>query len=192
MNSPSSTYPEFLNSPDGTEPRTMPPQLSPLRSRQYPAQSESSECTDNRMPPFLTCPSYRFASYSGMPMPTRAPEMTPTAPPTPAPAKAAVIGPTAIKGLRPGIASAPIPISHPKAPPRTIPVPAPADAPSGALVFFFVAKVARSRAFRKQHRDIGVPKSTGFQFVHSDFHAGERRMNAKYCRTLLCQDRIPL
>ena len=52
----------------------------------------------------------------------------------PAPAMAARIGPAAMNGPRPGIASEPIPASQPRAPPRTAPVTAPVVAPSGALL----------------------------------------------------------
>ena len=50
----------------------------------------------------------------------------------PAPARAAMIGPAAMNGPRPGIASAPMPASHPRVPPTTAPEPAPVAAPSGA------------------------------------------------------------
>ena len=46
-------------------------------AREFPSpffvQSELSEWTDSRMPPFWTLPSYRLASYSGMPRPISAP-----------------------------------------------------------------------------------------------------------------------
>src|ERR1700730_10558712 len=42
--------------------------------------SDVSQCTDSRTPPFLTRPSYRLASYSGIPIPTSAPTNPPTAP----------------------------------------------------------------------------------------------------------------
>src|SRR5262245_6613054 len=58
-----------------------------------------------------------------MPIPTRAPTRPPTVPPTPARARAATIGPAAIKGPIPGIAIAPIPASQPNAPPTRAPVP---------------------------------------------------------------------
>lgn len=44
-------------------------------------RSGVSQCTDNNTPPFLTRPSYRFASYSGIPMLTSVPTNPPTAPP---------------------------------------------------------------------------------------------------------------
>src|SRR5262245_35841253 len=47
-----------------------------------------------------------------------------------------MIGPAAMKGPRPGIASAPSPASRPSVPPTTPPVAAPTSAPSGALVCF--------------------------------------------------------
>src|SRR5262245_6919919 len=72
-------------------------------------------------------------------MPTSAPVIPPTAAPTAAPLSAAMIGPAAMNGPTPGIASAPIPASHPKTPPTAPPVPAPVAAPSGALVFFSCA-----------------------------------------------------
>ena len=103
-------------------------------------QSELSQCTERRIPPFLTRPSYRFASYSGMPRPTSAPSNPPTVPTTPTPASAVIIGPAAINGPKPGIARAPIPANQPNAPPTTTPVPAPVAVPSGALVCFSCAK----------------------------------------------------
>src|SRR5277367_4110898 len=54
--------------------------------------SDVSQCTDNRIPPALMCPSYRLASYSGIPIPTSAPITPPTAPPTPSPASADTMG----------------------------------------------------------------------------------------------------
>src|SRR5215831_687353 len=81
------------------------------------------------MPPFLILPSYRFASYSGIPTTIRLTAIPPTTPPAPTPARAARIGPAAIKGPIPGTAIAPIPASQPKTPPITAPVPAPAEAP---------------------------------------------------------------
>ena len=50
-----------------------------------------------------------------------------------------MIGPAAMNGPRPGMASAPMPTSQPSVPPTTAPVPAPAAAPSGALVCFSCA-----------------------------------------------------
>lgn len=55
--------------------------------------SDVSQCTDRRIPPFCSRPSYLFASNSGIPMPIRAPVTPPTAPPTPSPASPAMIGP---------------------------------------------------------------------------------------------------
>src|SRR5271169_1254995 len=92
------------------------------------------------MLPFLTFPSYRLASYSGMPSPTRAPVTPPTAPPTAAPLSAAMMGPAAMNGPTPGMANAPIPASQPSAPPKTPPVTPPVVAPSGALVCCSCAK----------------------------------------------------
>src|SRR5262245_2092135 len=74
-------------------------------------------------------------------MPTRAPVRPPTAPPTAAPESAAMIGPAAMSGPRPGMARAPMPASQPSAPPTTGPVPAPVAAPSGALVWLEMAKL---------------------------------------------------
>src|SRR5579862_509479 len=91
-----------------------------------------------RIPPLLTRPSYRLASYSGMPIPIRAPARPPTTPPTPRPARPAMIGPAAMNGPRPGITRAPTPISTPRPPPKTAPVLAPVVAPSGAFVAFSV------------------------------------------------------
>ena len=56
--------------------------------------------------------------------------------PTPAPAKAAIIGPAARNGPTPGIAIVPTPASQPSTPPTTAPEPAPVAAPSGAFVPF--------------------------------------------------------
>ena len=44
--------------------------------------SEVSQWTDSKIPPSFTRPSYRFASYSGIPNPMSAPVKPPTAPPT--------------------------------------------------------------------------------------------------------------
>ena len=55
------------------------------------------------------------------PVPTRAPTSPPRAPPTPRPASADMIGPAAINGPRPGIASAPIPTKSPSVPPMAAP-----------------------------------------------------------------------
>src|SRR5262245_61951429 len=88
------------------------------------------------MPPFLILPSHRCPPYSGTPTPISLPAIPPTTPPAPTPARAARIGPAAIKGPIPGTAIAPIPANQPKTPPITAPVPAPAEAPSGAFVAF--------------------------------------------------------
>ena len=78
------------------------------------------------------------------------------------------MGPAAIKGPTPGIASAPIPASTPKVPPITPPVVTPAVVPSGALVSLtcansFVLLVSGSRTemspTRKACRDQGVNRS---------------------------------
>src|SRR4029450_8411103 len=69
-----------------------------------------------------------------MPAPTSAPLSPPTAAPTAAPLRAAMIGPAAMKGPRPGIARAPMPASQPSAPPTTAPALPPVVAPSGALL----------------------------------------------------------
>src|SRR5689334_22917625 len=51
-----------------------------------------------------------------------------------------MIGPAAMKGPKPGIASAPMSASHPNVPPTTPPAVAPVAVPSGAFVFFSAAK----------------------------------------------------
>jgi hypothetical protein len=51
----------------------------------------------------------------------RRPDQAACCPPTPKPAKPAIIGPAAIKGPTPGMASAPIPASTSRAPPMTPP-----------------------------------------------------------------------
>jgi hypothetical protein len=101
--------------------------------------ADVSQWTDSRVPPFLTRPSYLLASYSGIPMPTKAPTMPPTAPPTPRPARPAIMGPAAINGPTPGIARAPTPASTPSVPPIKPPVVTPAAVPSGAFVSFTCA-----------------------------------------------------
>src|SRR5580704_3492233 len=116
---------------------------APPFSRIFFARSRSllsSVWMDNRMLPSLTLPSYRFASYSGMPIPISAPVRPPAAAPPAAPAKAAMIGPAAMKTPSPGIAKAPIPTIQPSAPPRTAPLAPPVAAPSGALVCCSCAK----------------------------------------------------
>src|SRR5262249_37217220 len=60
--------------------------------------------------------------------------------PTAAPLSAAMIGPAAMNGPRPGIARVPMPASHPRTPPRTPPDTAPVVAPSGAFVCCSCAK----------------------------------------------------
>ena len=50
--------------------------------------------------------------------------------------RSSFIGPAAISGPTPGMASAPMPTSQPSVPPSSPPAPAPAVAPSGAFVFF--------------------------------------------------------
>src|SRR4051794_17708859 len=64
----------------------------------------------------------------------------PRAPPAPTPARAPIIGPAAMNGPRPGMASAPMPASQPRVPPTTAPLVAPVAVPSGAFVFFSAAK----------------------------------------------------
>jgi hypothetical protein len=65
-----------------------------------------------------------------------APVVPPIAPPAPMPASVATMGPAAMNGPTPGIASMPMPASHPNAPPITAPVPPPATAPSADFVPF--------------------------------------------------------
>src|ERR1700730_214940 len=94
----------------------------------------SSVWTEMSTLPLRILPSYCLASYSGIPRPTSVPVRPPAAAPTAAPARAAIIGPAAMNGPTPGIASAPIPTSHPNPPPSKPPAPAPVAAPSGAFV----------------------------------------------------------
>src|SRR5664279_2162329 len=75
-----------------------------------------------------------------MPRPMSPPAMPPTAAPMATPLNAATIGPAAINGPTPGMASAPIPAIQPNAPTTAPPVTAPVTAPSGALVCFSCAK----------------------------------------------------
>jgi hypothetical protein len=97
-----------------------------------------------------------------MPIPTKAPTNPLTAPPTPNPAKAAMMGPAAMNGPTPGIASAPIPASKPIAPRTTPPVVTPVVVPSGALVFFscansFQGKPGETRGNQGQPACFPVP-----------------------------------
>src|SRR5580700_6739338 len=85
----------------------------------------------------------------------------PTAPPTPNPARPAMIGPAAMKGPTPGIANIPTPASRPSAPPRTAPAPAPAAAPSGALVAFSVA-IGREPRFSGSRAEISEGENPDF------------------------------
>ena len=94
----------------------------------------SSTETATRYPPFLMRSSYAFASYSGIPRPTRPPTTPPAVAPAAAPLSAAIMGPAAINGPKPGIANAPIPASNPTVPPMAPPLTAPVVAPSGAFV----------------------------------------------------------
>src|SRR6185436_2054885 len=75
-----------------------------------------------------------------MPIPMRAPVIPPTLAPTAAPPRAAMIGPAAMNGPTPGMASEPIPASQPSVPPSNPPRPAPVAVPSGALVLCSWAK----------------------------------------------------
>ena len=87
--------------------------------------SLSSTWTAMRYPPFLMRSSYTFASYSGIPRPTRPPTTPPAVAPAAAPLRAAIMGPAAIKGPKPGIASAPTPASRPTVAPTAPPPMAP-------------------------------------------------------------------
>src|ERR1700741_4149171 len=91
--------------------------------------------------------------------------MRPTAPPTPAPASAATIGPAAIKGPTPGMARAPIPTSHPSAPPNTAPELAPAAITSGALLDFTVFSSFRAEVFRKEDGNILMAETPLLELV---------------------------
>jgi hypothetical protein len=83
---------------------------------------------------FLKLLLVRLASISGMPNPIRPPTMPPVVAPMAAPLKAAMIGPAAMKGPTPGIASAPIPASKPSTTPGGSTRGGAVVAPSGALV----------------------------------------------------------
>lgn len=62
--------------------------------------------------------SYSLASYSQKLNPISPPVVPPAAPAMAAPLNAAIIGPAAMNGPRPGMAKAPIPATQPKAPPN--------------------------------------------------------------------------
>ncbi len=87
------------------------------RSMAFEISSDVSQCIESNVPPSFTAPSKRLASYSGIPIPTSAPTTPPTVPPTPTPARAPMIGPAAINGPTPEMASAPIPAKRPNVPP---------------------------------------------------------------------------
>src|SRR4029453_13421207 len=111
---------------------------------------------DSRTLPSFTRPSYRLASYSGMPMPTRAPTRPPTAPPTPRPASAPMIGPAAMNGPTPGIASAPMPPNKPSRAPER---PAGGDARRRTfrrLRLLLVREILRALVVGHEHRDVSV------------------------------------
>src|SRR5581483_8918902 len=50
-----------------------------------------------------------------------------------------------------------------------------------SLGVLFVRELLRADVFRKQHRDIGVPKSGSLQFIYGIFHLTPRRINSKNC-----------
>ena len=131
------------------------------------AHFESSQCTDSRRWPFRRRPSvqFRFGTRES-PRPTSAPINPPAAPAAPIPARAATIGPAAMNGPMPGMASTPMPINHPSTPPTTAPAAAPVVAPSGRLAMRFVREVFRPRRFRHQHRHITVAEAGRAQVVH--------------------------
>ena len=121
--------------------------------------SELSQCTERRIPPSLTRPLYRFASYSGMPKPTRAPTKPPTAPPTPSPASAPMIGPAAISGPTPGIAKAPMPAKQAQCSPDGPANPYAGSSSFGRLCVLFGCKVLRpwSSAMRTETSSFEKP-----------------------------------
>ena len=106
-----------------------------------------------------------------------APVNPPTAPPTPIPAKAAMMGPAAINGPTPGIASEPMPASKPRVPPRSAPAPAPAAAPSGAFVAFSAPMSFEPESFRKKNRNIGDWEAGPREQIRGPFHTLSRRVN---------------
>ena len=80
------------------------------------------------LPPPIS-PWYLIASNAGILMPMIDLVNPPATAPTPAPAKVAMMGPAAISGPTPGIASIPRAIRQLRVPPRTMPLPPPTAAP---------------------------------------------------------------
>ena len=76
-----------------------------------------------------------------------------------------MIGPAAMNGPTPGIASAPMPASSPSVPPMAPPAAAPVVVPSGALVCFSCAKVPGALIVGQQHRDIGVREAVDHERI---------------------------
>ena len=131
-------------------------------------------------------PSYRLASYSGIPMPASAPMRPPSAPIAPAPASAATIGPAAINGPSPGIASAPMPVSQPRTPPAMPPAATPVVAPSGALVFFSCAK-SLVPSFSGKSTEMSVLRKPALRRCSTASSTAARlEINAKRRRILSC------
>ena len=125
--------------------------------------------------------------------------MPPTTPPAPTPARAARIGPAAIKGPIPGTAMAPTPASHPKTPPITAPVPAPAEAPSGEprniALDFLRTGTLRWTAFKYRSDTNSIHRS--FVAVNPKLLAGNRkffthRCGEKSARPSRCSERLHL
>ena len=112
-------------------------------------------------------------------MPTSAPTNPPTAPPTPRPASAAMIGPAAMNGPRPGIASAPMPASRPSVPPSAPPAATPVVVPSGALVFFSCAKSFVPCVIGHEHRDVVVREPFAHERVYAPLGLRETWINTE-------------
>ena len=94
------------------------------------------------MPPRLIRPAYRFATYSDSGRPVSHPTIQPSAPPAPAPAKAATTGPTAMSAPKPRMAMPSMETKQATAPPTTAPTTAPSHRRSvGSLAVFLVREI---------------------------------------------------
>src|SRR5262249_26770834 len=146
---------------------------------------DRSECTESRIPPLRMRPSYRFASYSGIPIPTSAPATPPTAPPTPIPASVATSGPAAMNGPSPGIASAPMPPSQLAGGPADRGSRArPGSRALGCLGPFRRGKVLRALVVRHEDGDVGIAETCRSQLGDRLLHLGDGRVDSKNSRVL--------
>jgi hypothetical protein len=89
----------------------------------------------------------------------------PATAPTPAPAKVAMMGPAAISGPTPGIASIPRAIRQLKVPPRTMPLPPPTAAPQGLCCAPYGGEAHVALLVGQKNRDIILCKACPLELV---------------------------